>query len=205
MVSATKLQARHLTAAYITSAVTYDTSTALEDETMTANFIELKNLEITLPEQTVEQVRCAGNYQQTIGANHRTVGTATGPTPGYWQNMMLHSGSPTNWKVSGTALLTGDEQGFHILGLGTSQAIAGTPASTRYGIGTFTTGQALTQNLLGGIRAIYNNGSEEITVMLTNIFISKPGTIKPTGADGHFEVDFEGECLPKDGVVEWKD
>lgn len=201
----TKFQARHLIAAYASSAVTYDAATALEDETMTGNIAELKNLEITTPEIAVEQVRCAGNYQQAIGANARTVGTATGAMPGYWQNMMMQMGSPTNWKTSGTLVLTGVEQFSHILGLGASQAIAGTPVSTRYGYGTFASGTTLSQNLLGGIRAIYNNGSEEVTVMLTNVVMIKTGPMKPTGADGHFEIDFEAECLPKDGTIEFKD
>ncbi len=200
----TKFQTRHLTGAYVTGAVAYDASTALEDETMTANIAELKNLEITVPEQTVEQIKCAGNYQQTIGANANTVGTATGVTPGYWQNTMMHQNSPTNWKVTGTAVFTGDEQFSHILGVGTSQAISGTPATTRYGVGTFTSGAAITQNVIGGIRAIYENGSESVAVMLTNVFITKPGTIKPTGADGQFEMDFEAECLPRDGCIEFE-
>lgn len=199
----TKFQARHCTAAYATGAITYDTSTALEDETFTGNISELKNLEITPPEQEVEQVRCLGNYQQTIGASHRTAGTATGPTPGYWQNMAMTWKSASNWKASGTMVFTGDEQSVHILGLGTSQAIAGTPAGTRYGIGTLASGTAFAQNMLGAIRAIYNNGSEETVVVMTNLWVSKMGPIKPTGADGHFEFDFEAECLPKDGAVEW--
>ena len=200
----TKFLAKQLTAAYITTAVTYDASTALEDETMTANVAELKNLEVTLPEQTAEQVRCAGNYPQTIGANARTVGTATGVTPGYFQNMMMHQTPPTNWKVSGTAVFIGDEQFSHILGVGTSQAIAGSPAGTRYAIGDYASTGAVSKNLIGGIRALYNNASEEVVVMLTNVFITKPGNIRPTGADGHFEFDFEAECLPKDGAIEFK-
>lgn len=195
--------ARHLTGAYITTAVTYDASTALEDETMTANVAELKNVEITIPEMSVEQIRCAGNYAQTIGANHRTVGTATGVTPGYFQNMMMHQNAATNWKITGTAIFIGDEQFMHILGVGTSQAIAGTPAGTRYAIGDFTSAGAISHTLVGGIRADFDNSSEGATVMLTNVWITKMGPIKPTGADGHFEVDFEAECLPKDGAIEW--
>lgn len=199
----TKFQSRHCTGAYITTAVTYDSSTALEDEAMTANIAELKNLEITIPESSVEQIRCAGNYPQTIGANARTVGTATGVTPGYFQNMMMHQASATNWKVSGTAVFTGDEQFSHILGVGTSQAISGSPAGTRYAIGDYTSAGAISHNLVGGIRALYANGSESVGVMLTNVWITKIGAIKPTGADGHFEFDFEAECLPKDGAIEW--
>lgn len=201
----TKFQARQLTVAYVTGAVTYDAGTALEDEAMTANIAELKNLEITPPEMTVEQIKCAGNYAQTIGANARTPGVATGVTPGYWQNTMMHQNSPTNWKITGTAVFTGDEQFSHILGVGASQATTGTPNATRYGFGTFTSGEAQTQNFLGGIRAYYENGSESVVVMLTNVFITKPGTVKPTGADGQFEMDFEAECLPRNGAIEFED
>ena len=85
-----------------------------------------------------------------------------------------------------------------------SQATSGSPTGTRYGIGTFTSGTAITQNVIGGIRAIYNNDSETVTGMLTSVFITKQGPIKPTGADGHFEMDFEAECLPHNGAVEFK-
>ena len=199
-----KFQARHLTAAYLTSAVTYDASTALEDETYTANIAELKNLEITPPEMAIETVNCSGNYAQTIGANHRTVGVATGVTPGYFQNSMINQKTATNWKCSGTAVLTGDEQFSHLLAIGTSQAITGSPAGTRYAIGDYTSAGAISHNMLGAMRAIYNNGTNEVQVALTNIWVTKMGNIKPTGADGHFEFDFEGECLPRDGAFEFK-
>lgn len=199
----TKFSARQLTGAYITTAITYDASTALEDETMTANIGELKNLEITLPETSTEQVRCAGNYAQTLGISQRTVGSATGVTPGYFQNAMLHQNSATNWKITGTAMFIGDESFNHILGLGTTQAIGGNPAGTRYAIGDFTSAGAISHNMIGGIRALYNNGSEYVGIMLTNVFITKLGTVKPTGADGHIEMDFEAECLPKDGAIEF--
>ena len=200
----TKFQARHLTAAYVTTAVTYDASTALEDEAMTANIAELKNLEISPPEAAVEQVRCAGNYAQTIGANHRTPGIATGITPGYFQNTMMHQNAATNYKGTGTAVFTGDEQFSHVLGLGTSQAISGTPAGTRYAIGDYTSGTTISHTLLGGIRAYYDNATQSVVVMLTNVWITKMGSIKPTGSDGHFEIDIEFECLPKDGAIEFE-
>ena len=200
----TKFQARNLTAAYIITAVTYDASTAFEDETFTANMPELKNMEVTLPEGDVETENFAGTYAQTIGASNRTPGVATGPTPGYFQNAMMYQKTVSNWKVSGTAIFTGDEQFAHILGLGTSQAVTGTPATTRYAIGDYASTGAISHNLVGAIRAIYDNGTESAAVVLTNVFITKPGNIKPTGADGHFEFDFEGECLPKDGAIEFE-
>ena len=199
----TKFQARHLTGAYLTTAATYVASTALQDVSMTANVAELKNLEITIPEMSVEQVKCAGNYAQVIGISSVTVGANTGITPGYFQNMMMHQNAATNWKVSGTAVFIGDEQFNHILGLGTSQAISGANAGARYAIGDFTSAGAVSHNLIGSIRAFYNNGSEKVAIMLTNVVITKPGTIKPTGSDGHIEMDFEGECLPREGAIEF--
>ena len=50
-----------------------------------------------------------------------------------------------------------------------------------------------------------NNASEKACVAMSNVFITKMGDIKSTGSDGHFETDFECECLTKDGAVEWLD
>ena len=54
------------------------------------------------------------------------------------------------------------------------------------------------------MRIFLNNGSEDMSVGMSNLWVTKMGDIKPTGADGHFEVDFAMECLPQDGAIEWK-
>ena len=78
---------------------------------------------------------------------------------------------------------------------------------TRYSIGDLSSaaGEAWNRNLLGSWRFFLNNGSETFCFAMTNIVMTKIGDVKPTGADGHFEVDFEAECLPKDGAIEFKD
>jgi len=197
----TKFFARQGTFAYGTSAVTWDASTEGDAETLSGNVSELKNVTIEIPKQEFEKVDCLGNIQQTIGANARTVGTATGVTPGYWQSQALIAQSIGMCKFSGTAVFTGDEQFFHLLGLGTSQAVG---SNTRYGVGTLTSGAAYTQNLAGTFRLFLNNGSEDVNALGTNMHVTL-GEIKPTGADGHYEAEFEAVCLAHDFALEYKD
>ncbi len=199
----TKFMAKHATLAYGSGAVTWDAATALDGETLTANVASVKDLTVSVPEQGVEQVACLGNVAQTIGANARTAGTATGVQAGVWQCQALIATSVSNWKVEGTLVLTGDEQIMDVLGLGTSVATGG-GSDTRYAVGTLTSG-AFTKNQLGTIRVFWNNSTETMSVALTNTWVVKVGDIKPTGADGHFEVSFSAECLPKDGAIEWAD
>ena len=198
----TKFFARQGTFAYGTGAVTWDSSTQADAETLTANVSSLKNVTVVIPEQEFEKVDLLGNLQQTIGANHQSVGTATGVTPGYWQSQALIPNSIGMWKMSGTVVFTGDEQFFHLLGLGTSQAITG--GNTRHGIGTLTSGKALTQNFLGTLRLFLNNSSEDASAVGTNAHM-KVGELKPTGADGHYEAEFEATGLAKDFAIEFKD
>ena len=105
------------------------------------------------------------------------------------------------YKFSGTAVFTGDEQFFHVLGLGTSQAVG---SNTRYGLGTLTSGAALTQITVGVLRLFLNNGSEDVNAVGTNVHMTI-GELKPTGADGHYEAEFEAMGLAKDFFYEFKD
>jgi len=198
----TKFFAREGTFAYGSSAVTWDSSTQADAESLTANVASLKNVTVTIPEQDFEKVDCLGNLQQTIGANAQTVGTATGVTPGYWQCQAMIPNSIGAWKMEGTVVFIGDEQFIDVLGLGTSQAITG--GNTRYGVGTLTSGAALTQNFVGVLRLFLNNGSEDVNAVGTNVHM-KIGEVKPTGADGHYEAEFEAMGLAHDFAFEFKD
>lgn len=197
----TKFFARQGTFAYGSSAVTWDAATEADAESLTANVAELKDITVEIPKQEFEKIDCLGNLQQTIGANAETVGVATGITPGYWQSQALIAQSIGLCKMSGTAVFTGDEQFFHVLGLGTSQAAG---SNTRYGVGTLTSGAALTQNFLGVLRLFLNNSSEDSSLVATNVKITI-GEVKPTGTDGHYEADFEAMCLAHDFAIEFKD
>jgi len=196
----TKFQARHATIAYSSSAETWDSGTQLNDEALTANVAEAKDVTVTPPVQSSEQIPLLGATAQTLGANHRTSGTATGPVAATFQNAFLQIGNATNWKMEGTLVLTGDEQFVDVLGLDSGAQIDSN-AATRYAVGNIASND-FAKNMLGTMRVFCNNGSEEFTVVMTNVNMVL-GAIKPTGADGHFEREFTCECLPKDGAIEW--
>lgn len=199
----TKFQAREGTIAYSNSAVTYDAGTTLDGESFTANVNQAKNIVITIPEQDFEKIDCMGNLQQTIGANARTVGTATGVTPGYWQSQAMIVQSIGTAQATGTLVLSGDEQFVHVLSGGSSTATGG-GSDTRYGVGTLSSGKAYDQNFLGAIRLFLNNGAQTMSIVMTNAYV-KLGEHKPTGADGYYEVDFEVNCLAHDFAYEFQD
>lgn len=195
-----KFQARHATLSYDAGAVTWDTSTTIDAESFDADVAEVKDITLTTPEHAVEQIPCLGNLTQTIGANVRTAGTATGIVPATWQVMALQATSLSNWKMEGTLVMTGTEQFQQILGLDSGTTINST--DQRYAVGNLASAKAFAKNHLGSVRVFFNNGSQTTSVGMSNSFVTKIGDIKPTGSDGHFEVDFSVECLPKDGALE---
>lgn len=207
MADVTSFRARHGTGAYATGAITWDNSTPLDNETFTANIAEIKDITVTYPDQSYEKIDFIGNSSQTVGANAQTPGVATGVVAGDFQNQALQSTSVGTWNVNGTLVLKGDEDFIDILGLGKSQAITG--GYTRYAVGDLQqSGDGapgkIRRNTLGSFRLYLNNGSEETTLLLTNVHVGL-GEVKPTGTDGHYERDFTLMCLPKDGAVEYKD
>jgi len=198
----TSFRARQGTAAYATGAVTWDNSTPIDNETFTANIAELKDISVTYPEQEYEKVDFIGNSAQTVGANQQSTGTATGVVAGNFQNQAVQMTSVGMWQVEGTLVFKGDEDVADLLGLGTSQAITG--GYTRYAVGDIAAAGNFVRNTLGSFRLYLNNGSEESTILLSNVYATL-GDVKPTGADGHYERTFTLMCLAKDGAVEYKD
>ena len=195
-------QAKHGTIAYCSSAVTWDNNTSIAGESFTGNINEMKDITLTFPEMSVEQVPLLGNTAQSVGANTNSVSVATGPTATNFQNAMMDVKNATNWKISGTVVFQGDEEFFHILGLGAGTTTA--TSYTRYAVGNLTSTGTPSMTLDGCLRTFLNNGSEEATFLMTNAYVTKIGDLKPTGADGHWECDMEAECLPKDGALEFK-
>lgn len=195
-----KFQGRHDTLAYATGAITFDSSTELNDETFTANIPEVKDITVTPPSQTVEQVPLLGTQTQGLGANHRTHGTTTAVVAGTFQNVFMNRSNFSNWRMEGTIVMTGDEQFVDILGLGSGTSIG---SATRYAVGNLSSND-WAKNMLGSMRAFLNNGSEEHKLVMTNVEMTI-GPIKPTSADGHFERDFTAECLPNHGAWEFLD
>lgn len=51
---------------------------------------------------------------------------------------------------------------------------------------------------VGAILVELNNGKEYAAFLLNNLVITSVGDISPTDTDGHWEMEFEGKCLPKD-------
>jgi len=198
----TNFRARQGTSAYVTGAITWDNSTPIDDETFTGNISELKDVTVTYPEQAYDKVDFFGNSAQTVGANQQTIGIATGVVAGNFQNQAIQSTSIGMWQVEGTLVLKGDEDFVDVLGLGTSQAITG--GYTRYAVGDIAAAGNYVRNSLGSFRLYLNNGSEETSLLLTNVKVSL-GDVKPTGTDGHYERTFTLVCLAKDGAVEYKD
>ena len=71
----TKFSARHATIKLSTTAVTFDASTNLDDETYATTIISAKDVTITPPKSEVEQVALLGTSAQTIGAGIISTGT----------------------------------------------------------------------------------------------------------------------------------
>lgn len=197
----TSFRAKQGTSAYSSGAITWDNATPLDNETFTANINELKEITVATPEYAYEKIDCIGNSAQTVGANAKTEGTATGVVAGNFQNQAVQETAVGMWTITGTQVMTGDEQVQDVLGLPAGQAITG--GYTRYAFGSFTAAGASTRNGVSGFRLYLNNSSEEACVVVTNVYV-KLGEIKPTGADGHWERNFELTCLAKDGAFEFK-
>lgn len=198
----TSYRAKQGTLAYATGAITWDNSTPLDNETFTGNINEIKDVTVTPPEMAYELINCIGKSAQTVGANSQTAGTATGVVAGNFQNQAIQETAVGMAMISGTQVLNGNEQFEDVLALGSGQSITG--GYTRYKVGSFESSGASTRSTIGSFRLYLNNGSEETSVVLSNVYV-KLGEIKPTGADGHYERDFELMCKASDFAIEWKD
>lgn len=192
----TKFSARHGTVKLNSTAITYDLATNLDDETYDITIISARDITVTCPKSEVEQVPLLGATAQTIGAGVIVSGT--------FQNMILDEKNWSNGKVTGTLVLTGDEQ-FEQLALGAGYATSGTNVSTRYSFGDLAAGKERVK--VGAmVVTLHNNttdtSGEVVSVGMTNV-IFHIGDIKPTGAEGgHWEIGFEAECLPNDFAYE---
>src|SRR3990167_8391298 len=181
----TKISARKCTLKFSSTAVTFDTSTALNAETYgTLTVVSAKNVTLSKPKSEVEKVDLLGETTVTVGAGN--------PRTGVFQNNLMDEKSFSNAKLTGTAVLRGDED-FELLATGTGTATTGALTRYSYGDSTATTGA---RPIVGAVMIDLYNGSERFTAVMSNVYCNI-GDIKPTGADGHFEVDFELTCAPE--------
>lgn len=161
--------------------------------------IQCKELTITPPTTESEQVAL-------LGADSTTAGNGV-PATGVFQNAMQDFKNTTNASISGTLALTlandGDEAkmpDFINLATGEGQEISTTHHRHTFGDSTSDQEQVLT----GGIFLVFDNGDRAGVALLVNPTVNL-GDIKPTGTDGHWEIDFTANCLPKNFVLEVED
>ena|SRR3990167_6163057 len=194
----TFFSARDATISLNTTAITWDLATNLDDETYGRTLISAKNVTVTVPKSEVTQVPLLGQTAQTIGANVITTGT--------FQNSLLEESNWSNGKITGTLVLTGDEQ-IADLAFGNGRATTGTEISTRYGFGD----EASTEERIkvGAIMVTLHNNATDSSGEVVTFAMDSPifmvGEIKPTSAEGgHWEVDFEAEALPQNCALEFQ-
>lgn len=161
--------------------------------------ITVKDISVTLPTTEGEQVPLLGETSTTRGSGILNTGS--------FQNALMDHKNTTNATISGTMILTLGNDGtsavlpdFINLSTGTGQAISTT--HHRHTFGDSTSGQ--TQLLEGGLFIVFDNGKTAGVVAMINATVNL-GEISLTGADGHYELSFEGTCLPKDFALEVED
>jgi hypothetical protein len=161
--------------------------------------IQCKDLTITPPTTESEQV-------PLLGTSSTTAGNGIAAT-GVFQNALQDFKNTTNASISGTLALTLANDGssaampdFINLATGDGQAISTT--HHRHTFGDSTSGQS--QVLTGGIFLVFDNGDRAGVALMVNPTVNL-GDIKPTGTDGHWEIDFTANCLPCNFVLEVED
>ena len=186
----TKFSARVAKIKYSSSAITFDTTALLDAETTTATVASVKNITISIPKSELEQMPLLGETGKTVGVGIPNTATS--------QNAFLDEKAYGLCVVTGTMVLRGDED-FEAMIVGAGTSVTG---GTRYTFGDSASGKKRVTD--GALIIDLDNGSEVVTFALANILMNF-GELKPTGADGHFELDFEGTCLPENFAWEYKD
>jgi len=190
------------------AAITFDAATSLNLETGIGSAFKVKTLTITPPESEVELINCWGSdVIDTVGAGV--------PVTGTFQHQALDKKAFTLGKVTGTLLFSHDEAGattpndgavvdnIESLFYGKANNITDDPAYNRFVSGDLAVGNPTIT--VGNMIFVFNNGAGIVNVGMVNVRVTKMGDIKPTGADGHWEQEFEAVCLAKDFLMEKED
>ncbi len=202
--SVSHIQARSAALYVSKSAVTYAAAVSIDQATK-GDIYKVKNLTLTPPMSEVEKIDLWGSDSlDAIGAGV--------PATGTFQHQALAEKSWTEAKVTGTAVFSHDELGsttpdgnsFEVMFSNSGLDVADIPPFTRYTYGDMVTGGKL-RILVGNLIFVFNNGVGISNVAMANVVVTKMGDIKATGADGHWEFDFEAVCLAKDYVLELED
>jgi len=184
---------------YSNSAVTFSGSAAISANaviTTSNQVIQMKNLTFTPPKGEVEVINLLGVEATSVGASV--------PATGSFQNQIYDEKSWSDATLTGTLVLTGHNDGaaaalpdFIAAVTGTGQAISTT--YHRHTFGDDTSGQV--RVTAGCVIIVMKNGVEEVTLAMNTPFVNL-GDIKPTGDDGHYEIDVEIKALAKNTVME---
>jgi len=186
------------------SAVTYAAAVSIDQATK-GDIFKVKNLTITPPTSEVAKIDLWGSDSLD------TIGSAV-PNIGTFQHQALEEKSWSEARITGTAVSSHDELGvttpagnsFEVMFGGSGQDVADDPAFTRYPYGdVLDTGNPRVR--VGNIIIVYNNGAGIKNIAMANVIVQKMGDEKLTGADGHWEFDFEAVCLAKDFAKELED
>jgi len=159
--------------------------TSLLDSQVSSGAIEsnVKNLTIVEPEGAIEKIDLLG---ETSG----------------FQNAELDFKPFGLASISGTLVHPGDEV-LEPWAFGDGTAVpSGSPTHHRYQAGDSTSGKT---RKAAAFLVNLDDGTDEVTILLNNAYISKLGDRRIASADGHWEQDFEAFCLAKDFYIEYKD
>lgn len=164
------------------SSITISTGAALDTFFSGGTAIEgnLKNVTIVEPEGAVEKIDLLGETSN-------------------FQNAELEQKPYSLATISGTLVMPGDEVLEAYFYGATGTAISTT--HTRYQAGSSASGSTRTEC---AILINLDDSTDEVSIVMDDALITKLGDRKISGADGHWEQDFEAVCLPSDYYVEFK-
>lgn len=111
------------------------------------------------------------------------------------QNSRFNTGAFTAAEISGTLVV--EETEIFEQFLGGSAITTDTDASdhTRYQFGN-------ESRVIGALLATLDNGANEVSYLLNGLYIEEVGDVTFTDTDGHWEMEFQGKCLPADFYYE---
>ena len=113
-----------------------------------------------------------------------------------FQNQKYNESAFSDAQIEGTMVVDSGEI-LESIAYGSGETVDST--HTRYQVGD---GNRVAD---GALLLALDNGTDQYSVALNNIVITKLGDISLTGTDGHWEVSFTAKCLACDFHVELKD
>jgi len=187
-----------------TSAITFGAAVSLDQAQGSATIFKVKNVTIIPPMSEIEKIDLWGeDVLDTIGSNVVVTGT--------FQHAAMDEKSWTLGRATFTLVMSSDEAGsttpngdnLETLFHGSSQIdVADSPAFTRMVYGDLVTSPPI---LVGNLGFVFNNGTQIMNVQMVRARITKMGDMKPTGPDGHWEMDCEATCFAQDFTREVED